>query len=140
MVGVIKQSNIEYAHSVTPHQVWCLHLIRLAVDFFNGTFNVIAAIFHHPTVDGGALRALMSAVLFTADGAAPQTREHIILARQVGVEHLVEAINKADQADPELPELVELELREMLEADGYDNEQIPMIAVSALGALESLDS
>ena len=81
-------------------------------------------------VDGAIL------VVSGADGAAPQTREHIILARQVGVEHLVVAINKADQADAELLELVELELREMLEAHGYDNEQIPMIAVSALGALE----
>ena len=81
-------------------------------------------------VDGAIL------VVSGADGAAPQTREHIILARQVGVEHLVVAINKADQADPELLELVELELREMLEAHGYDSDAVPMIAVSALGALE----
>ncbi len=81
-------------------------------------------------VDGAIL------VVSGADGPAPQTREHIILARQVGVQHLVVAINKADQADPELVELVELELREMLEDYGYDNEQVPMIAVSALGALE----
>ena len=81
-------------------------------------------------VDGAIL------VVSGADGPAPQTREHIILARQVGVEHLVVAINKADQADPELLELVELELREMLAAHGYDSEAIPMIAVSALGALE----
>jgi len=81
-------------------------------------------------VDGAIL------VVSGADGPAPQTREHIILARQVGVEHLVVAINKADQADPELVELVELELREMLDAYGYDAEAVPMIAVSALGALE----
>ena len=81
-------------------------------------------------VDGAIL------VVSGADGAAPQTREHIILARQVGVEHLVVAINKADQADPELLELVELELSEMLEAHGYDSGAVPMIAVSALGALE----
>ena len=81
-------------------------------------------------VDGAIL------VVSGADGAAPQTREHIILARQVGVEHLVVAINKADQADPELLELVELELREMLEAHGYDSDAIPMIPVSALGALD----
>ncbi|MDW3180005.1 MAG: elongation factor Tu [Acidimicrobiia bacterium] len=80
-------------------------------------------------VDGAIL------VVSGADGAAPQTREHIILARQVGVEHMVVAINKADQADPELLELVELELREMLEAHGYDSDTVPMVAVSALGAL-----
>ena len=81
-------------------------------------------------VDGAIL------VVSGADGAAPQTREHIILARQVGVEHLVVAINKADQADPELLELVELELRELLEAHGYDSDAVPMVAVSALGALQ----
>ncbi len=81
-------------------------------------------------VDGAIL------VVSGADGPAPQTREHIILARQVGVEHLVVAINKADQADPELLELVELELREMLTAHGYDGDAVPMVAVSALGALE----
>ena len=81
-------------------------------------------------VDGAIL------VVSGADGAAPQTREHIILARQVGVEHLVVAINKADQADAELLELVELELRDMLEAHGYDSDAVPMIPVSALGALE----
>ncbi len=81
-------------------------------------------------VDGAIL------VVSGADGAAPQTREHVILARQVGVDHLVVAINKADQADPELLELVQLELSEMLEAHGYDSDKIPMVAVSALGALQ----
>jgi elongation factor Tu len=65
----------------------------------------------------------------------PQTREHVILARQVGVEHLVVALNKADVADPELLELVELELRELLSAHGYPGDAIPMIPVSATGAL-----
>ncbi len=80
-------------------------------------------------VDGAIL------VVSAADGPAPQTREHIILARQVGVEHLVVAINKVDLADPELIELVELELRELLSTYGYDGATVPMIAVSATGAL-----
>ena len=80
-------------------------------------------------VDGAIL------VVSAADGPMPQTREHVILARQVGVEHLVVALNKADIADPELLALVELELREMLSAHGYDGEAVPMVPVSATGAL-----
>ena len=80
-------------------------------------------------VDGAIL------VVSAADGAAPQTREHVIQARQVGVEHLVVAINKADIADPDLLELVELELRDLLAAYGYDVDRVPVVAVSALGAL-----
>jgi len=81
-------------------------------------------------VDGAIL------VMSGADGPAPQTREHIILARQVGVEHLVVAINKADIADPELLALVELELRGLLSSHGYDGDAVPMVSVSALGALD----
>jgi len=81
-------------------------------------------------VDGAIL------VVSAADGPMPQTREHVILARQVGVQHLVVALNKADAADDELLELVELELREMLGAHGYDADAVPMIVVSATGALE----
>ena len=82
-------------------------------------------------VDGAIL------VVSADDGAAPQTREHVILARQVGVEHLVVAINKADIADPELLELVELEVRDLLSTYGYDGDSVPVVAVSALGALNA---
>ncbi len=80
-------------------------------------------------VDGAIL------VVSAADGPMPQTREHVILARQVGVEHLVVALNKADAADAELLELVELELRELLGTYGYDSDTVPMVPVSATGAL-----
>jgi elongation factor Tu len=81
-------------------------------------------------VDGAIL------VVSAADGPEPQTREHIILARQVGVKHLVVALNKADAADAELLELVELELRDMLGRYGFDSDAVPMIPVSATGALD----
>ena len=81
-------------------------------------------------VDGAIL------VVSGVDGAAPQTRDHVILARQVGVQHLVVAINKADLAEPDLLELVELEVREILGNYGYDGDAVPVVAVSALGALE----
>jgi elongation factor Tu len=80
-------------------------------------------------VDGAIL------VVSAADGPEPQTREHVILARQVGVEHLVVALNKADAADADLLSLVELELRELLDRYGYDGAAVPMVAVSSTGAL-----
>ncbi|GLW05169.1 elongation factor Tu-3 [Microtetraspora sp. NBRC 13810] len=72
-------------------------------------------------------------VVSAVDGIMPQTREHALLARRVGVEHLVVALNKADGADPELADLVELELRELLAEHGYDD--VPMVRVSGLRAL-----
>jgi elongation factor Tu len=78
-------------------------------------------------------------VVSAADGAMPQTREHILLARQVGVKHLVVFLNKADQVDdPELIELVELELRELLDSYDYPGEAIPFVVGSALLALEAV--
>jgi elongation factor Tu len=65
----------------------------------------------------------------------PQTREHVVLARQVGVSHIVVALNKADAADEEIAELVELEVRELLSAYGYPGDEVPVIAVSGLAAL-----
>nr|YP_009545251.1 elongation factor Tu [Synura uvella]AYO28405.1 elongation factor Tu [Synura uvella] len=80
-------------------------------------------------------------VVSAADGAMPQTREHILLARQVGVKKLVVFLNKADQVDDEeLLELVELELRELLQSYDYPGEEIPFIAGSALLALNAIMS
>ncbi|WP_214316720.1 elongation factor Tu [Nonomuraea sediminis] len=73
-------------------------------------------------------------VVSAQDGIMPQTREHVLLAKRVGVEHLVVAVNKADGADPELTDLVELELQEMLSEHGFDD--VPMVRVSGLRALE----
>lgn len=73
-------------------------------------------------------------VVSAQDGIMPQTREHVLLARRVGVEHLVVAVNKADGADPELIDLIELELQELLAEHGYHD--IPMVRVSGLRALE----
>jgi len=80
-------------------------------------------------VDGAIL------VVSAVDGIEPQTREHVILARQIGVEHVVVALSKADAADEELTQLVELEVRELLSRYGYPGDQVPVIKVSALGAL-----
>ncbi|ADM89903.1 translation elongation factor Tu [Candidatus Karelsulcia muelleri CARI] len=75
-------------------------------------------------------------VVAATDGPMPQTREHILLARQVGVPHLVVFMNKVDQVDdPEILELVEIEIRELLSKYEYDGENIPIIQGSALGAL-----
>ncbi|XXS36565.1 MAG: elongation factor Tu [Candidatus Karelsulcia muelleri] len=75
-------------------------------------------------------------VVAATDGPMPQTREHILLARQVGVPNLVVFMNKVDQVDDkEILELVEIEIRELLSKYEYDGENIPIIQGSALGAL-----
>jgi len=75
-------------------------------------------------------------VVAATDGPMPQTREHILLARQVGVPALVVFMNKVDMVDdPELLELVEMEIRELLSFYDFDGDNIPVIAGSALGAL-----
>jgi len=78
-------------------------------------------------------------VVSATDGAMPQTREHILLARQVGVKRLVVFLNKADQVDDlELIELVELELRDLLQNYDYPGDQIPFVSGSALLALDAV--
>ena len=82
-------------------------------------------------VDGAIL------VVAATDGPMPQTREHVLLARQVGVPYIVVALNKVDQVDDEeLIELVEMEIRELLTSYGFPGDDTPIIRVSALKALE----
>jgi elongation factor Tu len=82
-------------------------------------------------VDGAIL------VVAATDGPMPQTREHVLLARQVGVPSIVVALNKVDMVDdPELLELVEMEVRELLSEYNFPGDDIPVVPVSALKALE----
>src|SRR5579883_2124274 len=84
-------------------------------------------------MDGGIL------VVAATDGPMPQTREHILLARQVGVPKLVVFLNKKDMVDDdELLELVELEVRELLSSYDFPGDEIPIVAGSALQALEAM--
>jgi elongation factor Tu len=78
-------------------------------------------------------------VVAATDGPMPQTREHILLSRQVGVPYIVVALNKVDAADADLLELVELEVRELLSSYEFPGDDIPIVRVSALKALESGD-
>ena len=80
-------------------------------------------------VDGAVL------VVSALDGVMPQTREHVVLARQVGVSHVVVALSKADAAEEEIAELVELEVRDLLSACGYPGEEVPVVRVSGLAVL-----
>ena len=76
-------------------------------------------------------------VVAATDGPMPQTREHVLLARQVGVPYIVVALNKADMVDDEeIMELVELEVRELLSSQEFDGDNAPIVQVSALKALE----
>ena len=80
-------------------------------------------------------------VVSAADGPMPQTREHVLLARQVGVPYIVVALNKCDMVDdPELLDLVELEVRELLSSYEFPGDDVPVIQVSALKALEGDES
>ncbi|WP_308590429.1 elongation factor Tu, partial [uncultured Megasphaera sp.] len=80
-------------------------------------------------------------VVSAADGPMPQTREHILLARQVGVPAIVVYLNKADQVDdPELIELVEMEVRDLLSSYDFPGDEVPIIVGSALKALEGDES
>src|SRR5437899_9541648 len=82
-------------------------------------------------VDGAIL------VVGADDGPMPQTREHVLLARQVGVPYIVVALNKADMVDDEeLLDLVELEVRELLTEYEFPGEEVPVVRMSALKALE----
>ena len=87
-------------------------------------------------MDGGIL------VVSATDGPMPQTREHILLARQVGVPRLVIFLNKVDQlgGDKELVELVELEVRELLNEYGFEGDDTPIVSGSALAAVEGSDA
>lgn len=76
-------------------------------------------------------------VVSATDGQMPQTREHLLLARQVGIKKLVVFINKVDMiADPEMLELVDMEMRDLLSTYNFDGENTPIVMGSALAALE----
>src|SRR6201989_3515773 len=79
-------------------------------------------------------------VVSAADGPMPQPREHILLARQVGVPAIVVFMNKMDMADPELAELVEMEIRELLNKYEFPGDDTPIVKGSALAALEDGDA
>lgn len=72
-------------------------------------------------MDGGIL------VIAATDGAMPQTKEHLLLAKQIGIQNIVVFINKVDAADEEMVELVEVEIRELLTAMGFDGDKTPVI-------------
>jgi len=88
-------------------------------NMISGTFSMDAAVL----------------VVAATDGTMPQTREHIILAKQIGVKNMVVFINKADAADEEMLELVEMEIREVLCGYGFDGDEIPIVSGSALSCL-----
>ena len=91
-------------------------------------------------ITGAAQMDCAILVVSAADGPMPQTREHILLARQVEVPAIVVALNKADMVDDEeLLELVELEVRELLSNQEYPGDDLPVVRVSALRALEGDD-
>ena len=91
-------------------------------------------------ITGAAQMDAAIIVVAATDGPMPQTREHILLARQVGVPHIIVFMNKCDQVDdPELLDLVEMEMRELLSANGFPGDELPVVRGSALNALQTDD-
>lgn len=78
-------------------------------------------------------------VVGATDGCMPQTKEHILLVKQLGVEHIVVFINKCDVADEEMIELVEMEIRELMSEFGYNGDEVPIVKGSALATIEEKD-
>ena len=79
-------------------------------------------------------------VVSATDGPMPQTSEHVLLARQVGIKRLVVFVNKVDRADSEILELVDLEMRDLLSTHNFDGENTPIVMGSALAALEGCET
>lgn len=75
-------------------------------------------------------------VVAATDGAMPQTREHLLLSKQIGIKHIVVFINKVDAADQEMVDLVEMEIRELMTTMGYDGDNVPVVKGSALCAMD----
>src|SRR2546429_4471032 len=111
--------NRHYAHVDCPGHADCIKNMITGAAQMDGAILVVAA----------------------TDGPMPQTREHVLLARQVGVPSIVVALNQADMVDDEeILELVELEVRELLNEYEYPGDDIPIVRVSALKALEGDES
>ena len=108
-------ANRHYAHTDCPGHIDYIKNMITGTSQMDGAILVVAA----------------------TDGVMPQTQEHLYLASQIGVKHIVVFINKADQCDEEMLELVELETRELLDHYGFDGNEAPVIKGSALSALNN---
>ena len=113
--------------------------VRFDCPFLNSTLNIRFVdvknmITGAAQMDGGII------VVAATDGQMPQTREHLLLARQVGIKKLVVFINKVDMiSDDEMLELVDMEMRDLLSTYNFDGENTPIVMGSALAALEGRD-
>ena len=105
--------NRHYAHTDCPGHIDYVKNMITGASQMDGAILVVAA----------------------TDGTMPQTREHLLLAKQIGVENIVVFVNKADAVDDEMLELVELEIREVLSEYGFDGDSCPIVNGSALQAL-----
>src|SRR4051794_14612777 len=120
----------------------------VTINIYHGEYETVSRHYAHVDCPGHAdyIKNMITGaaqmdgailVVSAADGPMPQTREHILLARQVGVPNLVVFLNKCDLVDdPELVELVELETSELLSKYGFDGDHVPVIRGNAKGALD----
>lgn len=126
--------NRHYGHIDCPGHADCQSFIDFPAAFSDHAPDIKNMITGAAQMDGAII------VVSAMDGQMPQTREHLLLACQVGVKRLVVFINKIDQiTDPEMLELVEMEMRDLLATYKFDGENTPIIMGSALAALEGRD-
>ena len=126
--------NRHYGHIDCPGHADCKHIFPSFGIVINSLPDIKNMITGAAQMDGGII------VVSATDGQMPQTREHLLLARQVGIKRLVVFINKVDMiSDPEMLELVDMEMRDLLSTYNFDGENTPIIMGSALAALEGRD-
>ncbi|KAJ9092665.1 translation elongation factor Tu [Naganishia friedmannii] len=126
-----KARGITISTAAADHCIFSTSSTRLLLVIMPTSINMITGA---AQLDGAII------VVSATDGQMPQTREHLLLAKQVGIKKLLVFINKVDQVDdPEMLELVEMEMRDLLSQYGYDGEQTPIIMGTALAALEGRD-
>lgn len=126
--------NRHYGHVDCPGHADCKHVSHSFGTMVDNIPDIKNMITGAAQMDGGII------VVSATDGQMPQTREHLLLARQVGITKLVVFINKVDMvSDPEMLELVDMEMRDLLSTYNFDGENTPIIMGSALAALEGRD-
>lgn len=105
-----------------------IYILSVGVVFkIMSIYKYFSLLFLQNMITGTAQMDGAILVVAATDGVMPQTREHLILAKQIGIQHVVVFINKVDAADQEMVELVEMEIRELMSEMGYDGDKIPVV-------------
>lgn len=118
-----------------------IYILSVGVVFkIMSIYKYFSLLFLQNMITGTAQMDGAILVVAATDGVMPQTREHLILAKQIGIQHVVVFINKVDAADQEMVELVEMEIRELMSEMGYDGDKIPVVKGMDINLFEKKSS